>query len=193
MDTQPAIDKRASAIELWRQVREGPRISLDDYERIAALADQIDPCALSADEASHFGTLLGSIRDAARGALWDPWVRERASAVTARLTDVVNRTYDRSLHGPEQPRTAQATAARLERVLSNPPAAKPGAAGLGARLWQARVDSGLTQAELADKAGLAQRALSNYERGLTHPDAPTIERLAKALEIDPAWLAGWKE
>lgn len=39
---------------------------------------------------------------------------------------------------------------------------------IGAAVRQARVAAGMTQVELAEKAGIAQQTLSNLERGVTH-------------------------
>ncbi len=48
-----------------------------------------------------------------------------------------------------------------------------------------RVRAGLTQAELAERAGLSERGVSNLERGVrTSPRAETIRMLADALALD---------
>lgn len=54
---------------------------------------------------------------------------------------------------------------------------------LGEVLTTARRASGLTQGELAERAGVTQAALSRYENGLREPDDATIERLARTLGI----------
>src|SRR5262249_12816829 len=55
-------------------------------------------------------------------------------------------------------------------------------------LQQHRHTAGLSQAELAERAGLSQRAISDLERGLRKAPYPaTIRRLAEALELsEPA-------
>lgn len=50
----------------------------------------------------------------------------------------------------------------------------------GALLAQARRRAGLTQAELAARAGTSQAAISDYERGRRDPSVTTLRRLLKA-------------
>lgn len=45
---------------------------------------------------------------------------------------------------------------------------------------EARLAAGLTQAELAERAGTSQAAISAYERGAKTPSAATLERLLAA-------------
>ena len=47
-------------------------------------------------------------------------------------------------------------------------------------LCRARHDSGLTQGELAARAGTSQPAVNRYERGAALPSLPTLERLVRA-------------
>ena len=57
---------------------------------------------------------------------------------------------------------------------------------LGDQLRQYRTDAGLTQEELAERAGLSVRALSDIERGISRaPYRATLHRLASALDLDP--------
>lgn len=53
---------------------------------------------------------------------------------------------------------------------------------LGSAVSQARVSSGLTQQELAERCGISQESLSRIERGGGNPTAKTLERIAKALD-----------
>ncbi|MGI5283957.1 helix-turn-helix domain-containing protein [Nonomuraea polychroma] len=46
-----------------------------------------------------------------------------------------------------------------------------------------REELGLTQAELAERAGLKQPAVARFEAGGTMPTIPMLERLAEALEV----------
>lgn len=48
----------------------------------------------------------------------------------------------------------------------------------------------LSQAELARKTGVAQRSLSELERGLRSAQPSTLRKLARALKVDPAALVG---
>lgn len=50
-------------------------------------------------------------------------------------------------------------------------------------LKQFRKEKGLSQTELADKVGLKQTTISQYERGTRHPNLAMAKRLANALEI----------
>ncbi|MFD9704179.1 helix-turn-helix domain-containing protein [Lentzea sp. NPDC059081] len=57
------------------------------------------------------------------------------------------------------------------------------------RLTLARTRRGLTAAELARKAGVQARAISEYERGVRQPKPATIESLAGVLGFPEAFLA----
>jgi transcriptional regulator with XRE-family HTH domain len=52
------------------------------------------------------------------------------------------------------------------------------------RLRQIRQGKGLSQEELADRAGLHRTYVGSVERGERNISIDNIERLAKALEID---------
>ena len=58
----------------------------------------------------------------------------------------------------------------------------------GQNLRQARVAAGLTQAELARKAGLSENTISRLERGLCGMSVLTFVALVNALETRPAHL-----
>ena len=47
----------------------------------------------------------------------------------------------------------------------------------------ARKNSGLTQKELADRAGMAQGDISKLEKGNGNPSLKTLQRLAKAMDM----------
>lgn len=54
-------------------------------------------------------------------------------------------------------------------------------------LRRCRIAAGLTQEQLAERAGLSVRGISDLERGVNHsPRAITAERLADALSLSPA-------
>ncbi|GEM_PF-4959763 len=46
-----------------------------------------------------------------------------------------------------------------------------------------RKAAGLTQTQLADKLGITQYAITNYERGISNPSAEKIPELAKFLGV----------
>jgi HTH-type transcriptional regulator / antitoxin HipB len=54
---------------------------------------------------------------------------------------------------------------------------------LGEAVRLRREQLGLTQAELAERAGLKQPAVARFEAGGTMPTIPMLERLAEALEM----------
>ncbi len=60
--------------------------------------------------------------------------------------------------------------------------------GLGVVLETARRAQGMTQAELADAAGITQAALSRYENDLRDPEDDILERLADVLNLTTDFL-----
>ncbi len=54
---------------------------------------------------------------------------------------------------------------------------------LGEAVRHRREELGLTQAELAERAGLQQPAVARFEAGGTMPTIPMLERLAGALRL----------
>ena len=61
---------------------------------------------------------------------------------------------------------------------------------LGQRLARLRKERGFTQIELADKTGISQPVLSDYERGKLRPHPQTIVQLARALQVSADELLG---
>ena len=51
------------------------------------------------------------------------------------------------------------------------------------RLRELRVKRGLTQQQLADRAGIAYRSIQYFETGKRAPQFATIEQLANALDV----------
>ena len=58
------------------------------------------------------------------------------------------------------------------------------------RLAELRKKRGLTQAELAKKAGVPAAAISHFETGFRFPTAPTLTKLADALKVSIDFLVG---
>lgn len=56
------------------------------------------------------------------------------------------------------------------------------------RLKLARKNAGLTQSELADRAGIKQSSVSEIERGLSRSSIHLI-KLAQICNVDPVWLS----
>jgi transcriptional regulator with XRE-family HTH domain len=66
----------------------------------------------------------------------------------------------------------------------------------GANLRRLRTAAGLTQMELADRAGINFTAVSRLERGDRDPRLSTVARVARALGVSVAALVqdvGWEE
>lgn len=53
----------------------------------------------------------------------------------------------------------------------------------GEKLRLARQDRGLTQAALADRAGISRNTVLDLERGPIDPRLSTVEKLLKALDL----------
>jgi non-specific serine/threonine protein kinase len=66
------------------------------------------------------------------------------------------------------------------------------ASTFGELLRARRRATGLTQAELAERAGLSERAISDMERGLKTPHPATLRMLAKALALSDGELREWQ-
>ena len=58
------------------------------------------------------------------------------------------------------------------------------------RLSQLRTKKQLTQAQLAEKAGLPPATISHFETGFRFPAPLTLQKLAKALEVTMDYLMG---
>jgi transcriptional regulator with XRE-family HTH domain len=54
---------------------------------------------------------------------------------------------------------------------------------IGENLKRARFRAGLTQQELADKAGTTQTTVARIERDAVEPEVTTIRKLAAALDV----------
>ena len=55
---------------------------------------------------------------------------------------------------------------------------------LGRLVYERRMELGLSQVELAERADMTQPQLSRLEGGGVTPTIPLLERLAAALEVD---------
>ena len=64
---------------------------------------------------------------------------------------------------------------------------------LGQRIARLRKEKGLTQVEVARKAGLSQVLVSDYERGRLRPNPDTIVKLAQILLVTTDELLGVKD
>ena len=65
---------------------------------------------------------------------------------------------------------------------------------IGARIKARRKDVGMTQEELGKKIGVTKATINKYETGVViNMKRPTIEKIAKALDVDPGYLVGWTD
>ena len=53
----------------------------------------------------------------------------------------------------------------------------------GDRIRNARKAAGLTQRQLADRLGVSNTSISNWEKGLSRPDADMIQKLCSVLHL----------
>lgn len=58
----------------------------------------------------------------------------------------------------------------------------------GERVAEIRRDQGLTQAELAERAGTSQSGMSQLEAGLRNPSYEMIVKIAAGLRVTPCYL-----
>lgn len=54
----------------------------------------------------------------------------------------------------------------------------------GKNLKQIRVEKGFTQAQLAEKVGVSQAAIVQFEREIRQPTIGTAQQIAEALECE---------
>ncbi|MBJ7319617.1 MAG: helix-turn-helix transcriptional regulator [Brevundimonas sp.] len=59
---------------------------------------------------------------------------------------------------------------------------------LGKRVRHLRTEAGLSQEELAFRAGMKRSYLSDLERGTRNPTVRAMDRLAQALKVHPRQL-----
>ncbi len=64
---------------------------------------------------------------------------------------------------------------------------------LGQRIARLRKEKGLTQVKLAEKMGMIQVLISDYERDKLRPHPEVIVRFAQALEVSADELLGMKQ
>ena len=60
----------------------------------------------------------------------------------------------------------------------------------GDRIREARKAAGLTQRQLADKIGVSNTSISNWENSFSMPDPDTIQHLCWALNVQPNYFFG---
>ena len=68
-----------------------------------------------------------------------------------------------------------------------------GESGFGKRLRRARENAQLTQAQLAEKSGLAATAITHFEADRRRPSFANVRELALALKVSSNYLLGLPE
>lgn len=63
----------------------------------------------------------------------------------------------------------------------------------GETIRNARKALGLTQRQLADSLGVSNTSVSNWEKGLSRPDADMIQKLCAVLQLQANDFYGMKE
>ena len=58
------------------------------------------------------------------------------------------------------------------------------------RIREAMQDKGMSQQELADISKIGKSSISHYVNGTNEPGNKSAYMLAKALDVNPAWLMG---
>ena len=64
---------------------------------------------------------------------------------------------------------------------------------IGEKLRAARIALNLSQIELAEKVGITERSIYNYEQTETYPKPTTLKKLADALNVTVAYLMDEEE
>lgn len=64
----------------------------------------------------------------------------------------------------------------------------PNGWSIGKRLRELRTSKGLSQGDIERRSGLLRSYISRVEGGYTAPSLSTLERFAKALEVEPYQL-----
>lgn len=63
---------------------------------------------------------------------------------------------------------------------------------IGQRIKDKRIEQGLQQIELAEKAHISKQTLYKYENDIiTNIPSDKLEDIANALDVSPAYLMGW--
>ena len=61
---------------------------------------------------------------------------------------------------------------------------------LGEKIAQLRKDKNMTQSELAEKMCITDKAVSKWERDISHPDVRIIQKLAQIFDVSIEELMG---
>lgn len=61
---------------------------------------------------------------------------------------------------------------------------------IGNRIRKYREESNMTQKQLAERIGVSNSRVSNWEQGLNRPDADILAAVCVALDVSPSLLLG---
>lgn len=65
---------------------------------------------------------------------------------------------------------------------------------MGIRIKNRRKEIGMTQEELGKIIGVTKATINKYETGIViNMKRPTVEKIAKALDVPPGYLMGWTD
>ncbi len=64
---------------------------------------------------------------------------------------------------------------------------------MGERIREARIECGLSQRVLAEKIGMAQNTIAQYEAGTAKPRLDVLFKLAQALNATTDYLLGLED
>lgn len=62
--------------------------------------------------------------------------------------------------------------------------------GIGTRIRKYREEQNISQKQLAEKIGVSNSRVSNWEQGINRPDADMIAGICLALNVSPSLLLG---
>ena len=61
---------------------------------------------------------------------------------------------------------------------------------IGSRIRKYREERGLSQKQFAEKIGVSNSRVSNWEQGINRPDADILANICIALDVSPGLLLG---
>ena len=65
---------------------------------------------------------------------------------------------------------------------------------IGLRIYEARLEKGVTLDEIASRIGVAVSTVQRYEKGkISSIKLPVIQAIARELDVNPEWLVGKSE
>lgn len=62
----------------------------------------------------------------------------------------------------------------------------------GERIREARIQRGMTQKQLGERAGIAEPTIRKYELGKLNPKYETMQKIASALNVTVGYIQGYE-